>query len=307
MTKMPSLEEYRDFAQPAELQKSVNLLRGLVAGMQADGVVGKAETAELVNWCALRENLRARHPFDELLAAVDRILEDGRISAEEQADLLWLCDHINGENIPDYYDALTASIQYLQGFAHGLLADARLDDEEIHALQRWLPGNEFLAGTWPFDELSSMVNAVLADGVITEPERAALMGFLGSLVEFKESCNLNEPDFTALREKYKVSGICAMCPEIQFEGRTFVFTGESYRATRAEIHEKIISLGGKAKTAVSKKTDYLVVGNAGNPCWAFSCYGRKVEEAIAFRKQGAKLLIVNETDFWDAVEDVKLP
>lgn len=49
--------------------------------------------------------------------------------------------------------------------------------------------------------------------------------------------------------------------------------------------------------------DFLVVGADGNPCWAFACYGRKVEMAIDYRKQGCKLLIVHENDFWDAARD----
>ena len=52
-----------------------------------------------------------------------------------------------------------------------------------------------------------------------------------------------------------------------------------------------------------RKTNYLIVGNAGNPCWAYACYGRKIEEAVALRKEGAQVTIVNETDFWDAVDD----
>jgi len=64
-------------------------------------------------------------------------------------------------------------------------------------------------------------------------------------------------------------------------------------------------LGGSAKSSVSTKTDYLVVGNAGNPCWAYSCYGRKIEEAMTLRREGAKVQIVNETDFWDAVWDAQ--
>ena len=46
-----------------------------------------------------------------------------------------------------------------------------------------------------------------------------------------------------------------------------------------------------------------MVGNSGNPCWAYACYGRKIEEAVTLRKAGAKVVIVNETDFWDAVDD----
>ena len=76
-----------------------------------------------------------------------------------------------------------------------------------------------------------------------------------------------------------------------------------YGEAAAEVVETITQLGGKARSSVSAKTDYLVVGNAGNPCWAYACYGRKIEEAVNLRKEGASVVIVNETDFWDAVDD----
>lgn len=53
---------------------------------------------------------------------------------------------------------------------------------------------------------------------------------------------------------------------------------------------------------VVKTTEYLLVGNEGNPCWAFSCYGRKVEKAMELRKKGVNILIVHEDDFWRVVE-----
>ena len=40
--------------------------------------------------------------------------------------------------------------------------------------------------------------------------------------------------------------------------------------------DEIESLGGKFTNNVTNKTKYLIVGNKGNPCWAFSCYGRKI-------------------------------
>ena len=146
-----------------------------------------------------------------------------------------------------------------------------------------------------------MIHTVLEDKVITGDERNSLLAFMSNLIEFKDSYNLVETDFAELRKKYSISGICAYCPDVEIEGKLFCFTGESYRSTRAEIKAEIERLGGRFRTSVSKNTDFLVVGNAGNPCWAYSCYGRKIEEAMALRKEGAKILIINETDFWDAV------
>ena len=46
------------------------------------------------------------------------------------------------------------------------------------------------------------------------------------------------------------------------EGKTFVLTGELKTMTRPEAEAKIRTLGGNPTTSVSKKTDYVVVGES---------------------------------------------
>ena len=50
-----------------------------------------------------------------------------------------------------------------------------------------------------------------------------------------------------------------------FTGKTFVLTGTLPNFTREEAGEKIISLGGKVSSSVSKNTDFVLAGeNAGS-------------------------------------------
>ncbi len=295
--------EYQKFTKPAELHKAVNTLRGLIAGINSDTQVGKKELDELINWCELQAPLRDRHPFSELLPVVESACSDGVVTADEAKDILWLCNNFADNS--SYYNMVTSSIQFLSGLIHGLMADGELGDSEISTLRSWIDVNDFLAGTYPFDEINSLLSVILEDKKITEDERNQLMAFFSNIIDFSTSANLSEKEFAQLREKYSVSGICAVCPEINFKEKTFCFTGESYRAKRSEIAEEVRSLGGIVKSSVNAKTDYLVVGNAGNPCWAYACYGRKIEEAVQLRKEGVPVVIVNETDFWDALDDAK--
>ena len=297
------IEDYRQFTKPAELHKAVNTLRGLVAGMTAEDGLSEAEAMELANWCSLHAHLQSRHPFSELIPAVQEALSDGILDAEESKDILWLCS--NFEDDSKYYDITTSSIQFLSGLIHGMISDGELSDGEIIKLHAWLEDNAYLRGTYPFDEINSLIHTTLADGKISEDERNMLMAFFSTFIDFRASWNLNEADFNELRERYSVDGICAFCPDIIFAGKVFCFTGKSSVCDRDTIADEIVGLGGIFRSSVSKKTDYLIIGNEGNPCWAFSCYGRKVEEAIALRKAGVGITIVNECDFWAAVKAAK--
>ncbi len=295
-------EEYQAFTTPAQLHKAINTLRGLVAGITTDSKASQTEMAELIHWCELHSHLRNRHPFSEILPVVEAACEDNVLTEDESKDILWLC----GNFVDDagYYDQITSSIQFLAGLIHGVMADGTLLDTEIKAIRSWIQTNDYLAGVYPYDEINSLLSVILEDKVITSDERDQLMAFFSNLIEFQDSLNLNANEFESLRNRCKISGICATCPTIHFTNHTFCFTGEFQRGKRSDLERTVSELGGMCRSSVSKKTNYLVVGNLGNPCWAFACYGRKIEEAMALRKEGHSVIIVNETDFWDAADDV---
>lgn len=73
------------------------------------------------------------------------------------------------------------------------------------------------------------------------------------------------------------------------EGRTFVFTGELESFTRSEAQRKVEELGGRATSAVSSSTDYLVAGE--NP-------GSKLDDA---REEGS-VEILDEKGFTELLE-----
>ena len=152
---------------------------------------------------------------------------------------------------------------------HGILADNQITDDEIHMLKKWTTANDFLSGSYPFDEIESLLLSILNDKVVTSDERNTLKAFLSNFVDLKSSYNLNALEIQQLKEKYNVKCICATCQEMDFAGNQFCFTGQSVKAKRKEIADLIVSLGGKYNNNITNQTRYLIVGNNGNPCWAF--------------------------------------
>lgn len=294
-------DDYKKYTKPAELHKAVNMLNGIISGIDADGTANSAEMAELVNWCSLHENLRNRPPFNELLPIIDRVVQSEVIDIDDKQEILFICREFTSD--AKYYDIKTALQQTLNGILHGTLSDGVLSDKEILYLNSWMDESDFLTGTYPYDEIRDIIKQVLADSVITEEERGRLMAVMGNAIEFKNSYNLCEADFKSLRKKYSIEGVCADNPVIEFVGKSFCFTGESYSRTRDELSMLVEAKGAIVKKSVTKKLDYLVVCGRGNQCWAYDAYGRKVEAAIDLRRDGANIVILNEEDFMKAINN----
>jgi NAD-dependent DNA ligase len=294
------INEFRMFTSKAEVHKAVNLLIGLITGVEIDGVINEDELSEIINWCNLHRHLKTKSPFSEIIPMIDEALMDNILEQDEIQDILWLCNQvIKSAEFDEYYNMITSSIQQLEGILHGILADNELTDTEINQLSNWMEEHDFLKGTYPFDEINSLLVSAKKDGIISDDERNMLAAFFTNFIDTKMSYNINEYEVKALQSKYSINGICAVCPEIILKNKTFSFTGTSSKATRNEIAEIILKKGGSFNNNVTKKTDYLIVGGEGNPCWAFSCYGRKVEKAVQLRKDGSPITIVHENDFWD--------
>jgi hypothetical protein len=274
----------------------MHTLHGLVQGIVADNKVDASEAAQLAGWLGRHSQFADRHPFNEVIPRLTAILSDGVVDEEEQADLLWLCDKFTTDEI--FYDEVTADIQRLQGFLAGILADGIITEDELSSLMAWVDGHNHLKHCWPYDELESIIVHVMQDGKIDDQEHEALVQFFGEFVNTPARKAVG-----ALDRDTTVSGVCATCPEIEFAKRFFCFTGNPERSTRDGIAEIVRSLRGDFHQHLRDDTHYLVIGAKGNPCWAYACYGRKVEDAVQRRRDGQNLIIVHELDFWNAVED----
>lgn len=299
-----SLQDYdamsfRKFTLKSEVDKSIHVLEGLINGIAIDGHINPDETAELENWFHLNYHLLEHQPFSELVQLLKEAFMDGIISEEEKADILWMCSQYTTDNV--YYNVLTSDIQRLHGIMHGIIADNKIELREIQMLEEWLAEHDYLMGMYPYDELCSLVTVVLRDGILTSAEENMLKVFFSDFVDTKMSYNLNDLELLELQKSINISGICTMCPQVIVPGKMFCFTGVSSKAKRADIKDIVESKGGMFKNTVARDTNYLIVGNGGNPCWAFSCYGRKVEQAVNLRKSGHGILIVHENDFWDEI------
>jgi hypothetical protein len=194
---------------------------------------------------------------------------------------------------------LTKGARTLLGICSGLTADGTLNDTEIVFLRTWLTENASVATIWPGDVIANRIEIVLADGLITADERADLLDLLTSISgqEFQETGSA------------AVSGpALPLDPtgDIQFDGRSFCFTGTFFFGTRAACERAVTTLGGTPSGSVTGDLDYLVIGGGCSAQWANTTYGRKIETAIERKKRYGKPLIIGE-QAWHAAMTVVNP
>jgi NAD-dependent DNA ligase len=292
----PDHLEYARFTSKARIEKSINSLLGIVEGIIIDSSINSSEVVFLNLWLDEHSDVRNRHPYNELVPIIQEALADGVLTAEEHDDIVWLCEKLRSI---EYFDEVTADLQRLHGILGSVAADGVVSESELRGLSAWLNQHEHLRTCWPFDEVGSLVTSVLADKTIDADEQVLLRGFFSEFTPLLDDRTITSPK--AL-EHGSIVGVCAVCPEIEFEGSTFCFTGAG-RQSRAELSATVSRLGGEAVSGLNKKVNYLIIGAEGNPCWAFACYGRKVEKAVQLRKSGIRIVIVHENDFHDSVAD----
>jgi NAD-dependent DNA ligase len=294
---------YRAYTSLSESDKAINSLKGILMGISLDNEVTDTEMKELLGWSAKHHDLIDRNPFKNLMVTIQEAANEKANRMEMIEDLYWLCDRYSQDSKNVFYDLATADLQTLQGLCHGILADSVVSDVEVRSLEKWLEAHDHLNSYYPYDEIYSLLLSVLKDGVIDDVERKRLMAY------FNEFVKLTDQELTQKIgdeiSSIKISGICTSSPNLEFAGNAFCLTGIFSRSTRKEAENAIVDMGGIVNKDVSKKTDYLIIGDSGNPCWAFACYGRKVEKAITMRKDGSRVSLIHEYDFWDALEDAR--
>lgn len=180
------------------------------------------------------------------------------------------------------------------GLVRGVVADGRVTEDEAHRLSEWARANPEVAARYPANLLSRRLERIFLDGRIDGKERRRLSAMLNQLADDPQGGEIGYPLATDLP-------VTDPPPTIAFEGQTFVFAGEmAYGPTHA-CEREVLELGGMCERAVSRRTDYLVVGALAAADWSQASFGGFIDEAVQYRSRGVPIAIVTEELWADAL------
>ncbi|MBT3879262.1 MAG: NAD-dependent DNA ligase [Candidatus Scalindua sp.] len=189
---------------------------------------------------------------------------------------------------------LKRSCESLLGINAGILADGELNNQEIRYLENWLCDNMAIASTWPGEVIYSRIKTIFADNKITEDEREHLKQTLSDLIGF------------TLQETGAAFGASINHPInevdlIRIRNNIFCFTGNFLYGTRNACERAITERGGTAIPRIKKDLNYLVIGTMVSNDWVHTSHGRKIENALEFKKDNCPIYIVSEKQWVESL------
>ena len=185
------------------------------------------------------------------------------------------------------------AIQQLLGIVSGIVADDDLHDLEIEFLKVWLAQHTDVARVWPGIAIGRAIDTVLADGHVSEEERAYLIASLKQLAH--DDLAFNDSD-----EAGDVALPLDSAVKIELRDSLVCLTGDFLHGTKAACERLLEQAGAWPTGTVSKDVRYLVVGAKVSPDWAQTPDGQKIKEALALQQAGHGIAIVSEHRWLDS-------
>jgi hypothetical protein len=255
----------------------LNQIRGPVSGADLDSVLRQQDAfiwrEGMEGWVMGSEYFAAAPPLRTRVAGRD---------AHGQPEPQFGATRVSGRNFDE-----------LMGFVRGILADGEVSEAEARSLLGWCERNPLAVAEWPGREIATRLSRVFADGVVTEDERADLAALLQAVTGGRPEA----PSGTGLSTRLPLND---PVPELAFSGRTFVFTGQFVFGTRNACESAVVQRGGHCSSSVSKKVDFVVIGELCSRDWLYSSHGTKIQKAVEYRDQRNVPIAIVPEDVWVA-------
>ncbi|MCP1600703.1 NAD-dependent DNA ligase [Aeromonas caviae] len=277
------------FTAKRNKQKLLLGLRGILWGLTADRRLNETEILFLATWLKSNTELNRDRDFQAIQQAVEAVLEDGIITADEKDELYALLQKVfrdaDDDKRPQDTDGV---VNLLLGFLQGISADNHLLDKEI-ALLAHIVATDSASVIWPGNLLNKRLQRIIEEGSISDEERGELLGLIKQIT----GENFTETGLAVgMATKVFADG-----DVMSIFGKRVCFTGKFFSDTRFNLEQQAKALGAEPVKSMSKMVNVLIIGGLASRDWMFTSHGRKIEAAIKARNEGCNIQIINEEDW----------
>jgi len=257
---------------------------GFLQGVVADKRINSTELEALHTYMLDCANHLDYGDVVDVLDATEDLLDKARLNQADEHDLIGVIDCIIEYQCPEEASQVEKLEEFL-GLCSGIVSDDIVKQSEAERLQLWLSQNKEIIEEWPVCDIARRLNAFLDDGVLDTREATDLLDAMKHLV----GGSFAETGATAIGLPVEVKQHLAQ--KIEFEGKSFCFTGKFFFGNRASCEAITIEMGGSAAKSVTKKLDYLVVGSIASPFWLTSHFGTKIKKVMSMRDDAFPFLV----------------
>ena len=184
-------------------------------------------------------------------------------------------------------------IDQLLGICEFALQDGHIDQGEAEAIYTWLKTHGSCLDTWPANVLFERLGVMLADKQLDQDEQREILSTIMSISQPRQTSGALAPASLPVDDP---------APTILFESRSFCFTGVFDYGRRADCVDAIAKRGGKEAGGITKKLNYLVIGNIGSEVWRHTSFGSKIAKAMEYREAGVPIAIISESHWVSAIK-----
>ena len=272
------VKAFDQYIESPVVRKSISEFYGVLRGFSIDSVITEEEINYIVQWKQEQARFAQQEDIAKILVAIDRILEDGKVTVDEIITLQGIVrTYLNLVST----SPVTLATQILDGILKGITIDGEITEDECKNLRQWLYDNIYLSDHFPFDRTIEIVERVLADGVITSEESQEMTALI---------CDMLNPVETLKSQVYSV------------EGKHVCLSGNFAFGQKSDVEEYIVAHGGSIDGGVKKTTDILLIGDCECQAYSNGTYGTKVKKAMEYNKKGCNIQIIKEADFFAAIK-----
>ena len=255
------------------LSTNLNNLYGMVRVILFEEYISEPQFMLFEEWYKNNSQYNQYLIFHKISLELKRILDKGYMEGTDKKALVNVVEFVS---ISSIYSNKTLKIQVLQGIINAITADNKVTLEELTNLKRWLLRNGSLKGSYPYDKILKITNVMLQQGFITFDEQEKVSNQLKELINPVKNTN----------EKFIL------------KNKTFCLSGEFKHGSKEKITYLLEKEGAIPKNSISRKVDYLFVGDLGSPAWKYGNIGGKIVKAQKLQDDGGKIKIISEKNLF---------